>query len=143
MGRVRLDDLERVLKLQFLKLLFFPFSVLKTDVSRRILRNSRLGRLALKTITFSFEFTIVYTYCYYHVFFNNRLYRVSLHSAWVWLFGYPLFFFYIAHICLGSMSFVVMSSRFIQVQQRALLTKFCSLNRVLEARKNEDGNGRF
>ncbi|KAH9395913.1 hypothetical protein TYRP_020328 [Tyrophagus putrescentiae] len=47
----------------------------------------------------------------------------------------PLFFFYISHICLGSMSFVVMSSRYIQVRQRALLAKFRSLNRILEARK--------
>lgn len=99
-----------------------------------ILRNSRLGRLALKVITFGFEFVIVYTYCYYHVFLNNRLYRVSLHSAWVWLFGYPLFFFYIAHICLGSMSFVLMSSRYLQIRQRALLVRLKALNALLVSR---------
>lgn len=88
----------------------------------------------MKVITFGFEFVIVYTYCYYHVFFNNRIYRISLHSAWVWLFGYPLFFFYISHICLGSMSFVVMSSRYVQVRQRGLLVKMKALNAALVAR---------
>ncbi len=71
--------------------------ILKEKVSKKILRFCKLSKKAVILVAAIFEVVIVYGYCYYRIFLAGKIYRFSVHTAWMWFVAFPLFFFYIVH----------------------------------------------